>query len=118
MTIEVKPSAEMGTGAWAAPQAVIYAQLFGIWISRDPVAARKTLARMIKQRATLGLSTSASLDPKVPVVPVVAFGAPDVGEAREHEIAVKRAKTVAAAIERGYPEAPKVEWLRVNWMAP
>ena len=114
LTIEVKPATEMGTGAWAAPQALIYAQLFDLWIRKDPVAARETLEGMIEQRVALGLSAPVSLDPEIPVVPVVAFGCPQTGETREHAMAVERAKTVAAAIERGCPEAPKVEWLTVE----
>ena len=114
LTIEVKPADEMGTGAWAPAQAMIYAQLFRLWIRRNPELARSTLQTMADQRAKLGLGAPATLSPELPVVPVVAFGAPTADQAHVHQQAVSRAKLVADALRRGSFGAPLIEWLRVE----
>jgi hypothetical protein len=114
LAIEVKPATQMGTGAWAAAQALVYAQLFRLWLKRDGNVARRTLELMMEQRALLNLSQPRDLAREPPVVPVVAFGAPEPGEATRHDEAVRRAETVADALGRGNPAAPAVEWRRVE----
>ena len=111
LTIEVKPAAPRGTGAWAPAQALVYARLFQLLIRREGDGARRTLQEMINQRARLGLSQAATVPHDIAVVPVVAFGVPAPEEKREYESLVEHASTVARALARGNPSAPAVEWL-------
>lgn len=104
LVIEVKRGDDLAGITWAPLQAAFYAGLFREWIRHaGEAAARASIAAMVWQRATLGLTNVdlRTLALPLDVVPVVAIGGTIHPEAR------KRLDPVRAALNTG--ESPQIE---------